>query len=67
MNAFAQHVTTQILGRDAQSEDPDAMAAILEHALRVMRGNRSSNRVTYFLADGAARVLAARALDSRGP
>jgi hypothetical protein len=47
-------------GGDQPLSDP--MAAIFEHALRVMRGNRSSNRVTYFLGDGAARVLGARAL-----
>jgi hypothetical protein len=47
-------------GADQPLSDP--MAAMFEHALRVMRGNRSSNRVTYFLGDGAARVLGARAL-----
>jgi hypothetical protein len=35
---------------------PDAMRGLFEHALVMMRGNRSSHLVTYFTADGAFRV-----------
>ena len=40
----------------------DEMAALFAHALRAMRGNRSSSRITYWLRDGVARVLTGCAL-----
>lgn len=38
-------------------DSPRAMAALFEHGLAAMRGNRSTGRITYFLSDGEARAV----------
>jgi tetratricopeptide (TPR) repeat protein len=43
-------------------ENPEAIAALFDHALATMRGNRSSGRITYFLSDGEARAVTGCAL-----
>jgi len=49
-------------GLGAQADAAARVANLFENVLQAMRGNRSSNRVTYFLSDGRARVLPARPL-----
>jgi hypothetical protein len=44
------------------AQTSEAMAATFELVLRAMRGNRGSNRITYFLNDGRARLLPTRSL-----
>ncbi len=62
MPDFWWDVEYDLCGRAIDSAPtPAVVAKMLEHALVVMHGNRSANRVTYFLKDGEARVVPALA------
>jgi len=56
-------IEQDLAAADTAPPSPAGISALFAHALAVMRGNRSSNRVTYFLRDGLARVLPTRALE----
>lgn len=60
MPDFCRDIEHDLLGHEADPAlTPPVVTEVLQHALVVMRGNRSANRVTYFLKDGHARVVPA--------
>lgn len=56
--ASAAGIAPAIARGDEPAPAREVMRELYECALHMMRGNRSSNRVTYFTADGQLRVVA---------
>lgn len=54
---LVEDITGDMRPVPSELASPAAISGLFQHALRAMRGNRSSGRITYFLSDGEARVV----------